>query len=53
MADVDKGLYAAPKGMEQLAEEEQEIEIEIEDPESVTITAGGTTLIIDPDAMED
>jgi hypothetical protein len=42
MADVDKGLYAAPKGMEQLAEEEQEIEIEIEDPESVTITAGGT-----------
>jgi len=32
---------------------EKAIEIEIEDPESVTITAGGTTLIIDPDAMED
>jgi hypothetical protein len=53
MADVDKGLYAAPKGMEQLAEEEQEIEIEIEDPESVSITVGDMEIIIDPDAMDD
>jgi hypothetical protein len=53
MADVDKGLYAAPKGMEQLAEEEQEIEIEIEDPESVTITVGDNEIVIDPDAMDD
>jgi hypothetical protein len=53
MADVDKGLYAAPMGLEEMAENEEAIEIEIEDPESVTITAGGTTLIIDPDAMED
>ena len=53
MADVDKGLYAAPKGIEQLAEEEQEIEIEIVDPEEVTIKAGDMEITIDPDAMED
>ena len=35
MADVDKGLYAAPLGIEEAAEEEQAIEIEIEDPEKV------------------
>ena len=53
MADVDKGLYAAPLGIEELAEEEQAIEIEIEDPESVTIGIGDTEIVIDPDAMED
>ena len=53
MADVDKGLYAAPVGIEELAEEEQAIEIEIEDPESVTIGIGDTEIVIDPDAMED
>jgi chaperonin GroES len=53
MADVDKGLYAAPKGMEQLAEKEQEIEIEIVDPEEVTIKAGDIEITIDPDVMED
>ena len=51
MADVDKGLYAAPVGIEELAEEEQAIEIEIEDPESVTIGIGDTEIVIDPDAM--
>ena len=53
MADVDKGLYAAPLGIEELAEEEETIEIEIEDPESVTIGIGDTEIVIDPDAMED
>jgi hypothetical protein len=53
MADVDKGLYAAPKGMEQLAEEEQEIEIEIVDPEEVTIKTRDMEITIDPDAMEE
>ena len=53
MADVDKGLYAAPKGIEQLAEEEQEIEIEIVDPEEVTIKTGDMEITIDPDAMEE
>ena len=53
MADVDKGLYAAPMGVEEVAESEEAIEIEIEDPEKVTIGIGDTEIVIDPDAMED
>ena len=53
MADVDKGLYAAPIGVEEVAENEEAIEIEIEDPEKVTIGIGDTEIVIDPDAMED
>jgi hypothetical protein len=53
MADVDKGLYAAPMGLEEMAENEEAIEIEIEDPESVTITVGDMELTIDPNAMDD
>ena len=53
MADVDKGLYAAPVGIDEMAESEEAIEIEIEDPEKVTIGIGDTEIVIDPDAMED
>ena len=53
MADVDKGLYAAPVGIDEAAENEQAIEIEIEDPEKVTIGIGDTEIVIDPDRMED
>ena len=53
MADIDKGLYAAPVGVEELAESEEAIEIEIEDPEKVTIGIGDTELVIDPDRMDD
>ncbi len=53
MADIDKGLYAAPVGIDEAAIEEQAIEIEIEDPESVTIGIGDTEIIIDPNAMPD
>ena len=53
MADVDKGLYAAPVGIEEAAIDEQAIEIEIEDPEKVTIGIGDTEIVIDPDAMPD
>jgi len=53
MADVDKGLYAAPVGVEELAESEEAIEIEIEDPEKVTIGIGDEEIVIDPDRMED
>ena len=53
MADVDKGLYAAPVGVEEMAESEEAIEIEIEDPEKVTIGIGEAEIIIDPDRMED
>ena len=42
---IEKGLYAAPLGMEQLAMEEEPIEIEIEDPESVEIGIGGEPLL--------
>jgi len=37
--NMDKGLYAAPQGLEKLAEDQdmEAIEIEIEDPESVTV----------------
>jgi len=53
MADIDKGLYAAPEGIEELAESEEAIEIEIEDPEKVTIGIGDTEIVIDPDRMDD
>jgi hypothetical protein len=51
MGDIDKGLYAAPKGMEELGEEEVAIEIEIEDPEAVIIKIGDMEIVIDPDAI--
>ena len=51
MADIDKGLYQAPKGMEELGEEETAIEIEIEDPEEVNIKIGDMEINIDPDRM--
>ena len=53
MADVDKGLYEAPVGIDEAAMEEQAIEIEIEDPEKVTIGIGDAEIVIDPDAMAD
>ena len=45
---IDKALYQAPMGLEQLAMQEEPIEIEIEDPESVTIHAGGMEIEIMP-----
>lgn len=52
---IDKGLYAAPQGLEELAQElpEPDLEIEIEDPESVEITAGGMTIELEPSDEED
>ena len=46
---VDKGLYQAPKGLEQLTQNEPdiEIEIEIEDPEAVHIAGDGFELDIE------
>jgi hypothetical protein len=46
---IEKGLYAAPMGMEQLAMEEEPLEITIEDPESVEIGIDGLSLRIEPD----
>lgn len=46
---IEKGLYQAPLGMEQLAIEEEPIEIAIEDPESVEIDIGPLSIRIEPD----
>jgi hypothetical protein len=46
-ANIDKGLYAAPEGIEALAAQEPELEIEIEDPESVTIGMDGLEIVIE------
>ena len=38
---IDKGLYQAPMGMDEMADNVPDIEIEIEDPESVSIGIDG------------
>ena len=48
---IEKGLYAAPQGIEQGLE--PDLEIEIEDPESVTLKTDGLEIEIDPDGEED
>ena len=42
---IEKGLYAAPLGMEQLAMKEEPLEIAIEDPESIEIGIGGVPIL--------
>jgi hypothetical protein len=42
---IEKGLYQAPMGMDQLAMEEEPLEIMIEDPEAVEIGFDGETLL--------
>jgi hypothetical protein len=42
---IDKGLYQAPMGIEQMAEDMPELEIEIEDPESVSIGIDGMPIL--------
>ena len=38
---IDKALYQAPQGIEQIGAEEEPIEITIEDPEAVNIKGPG------------
>jgi hypothetical protein len=57
MADIDKGLYAAPLGIAEAAAAEPDLEIEIEDPEAVRIRADGMEIEIEkeeegPDAFD-
>jgi hypothetical protein len=50
---IEKSLYAAPQGLEELAamdDASPQIEIEIEDPESVRIGMGDMEIEIEPDA---
>ena len=51
--NVDKGLYQAPLGMEEIAQEEPDLEIEILDPEEVNISIEGMEITIDPDRLDD
>ena len=51
---IDKGLYQAPKGLAELAQDQQpDIEIEIEDPEAMHISADGFELDIEKMDEED
>ena len=43
---IDKSLYKAPQGLEDLMEDVPEIEIEIEDPESVSIGIDGLEITL-------
>jgi hypothetical protein len=45
---IDKALYSAPQGIEELAAQESPLEIEIEDPESVKIGMDGLEIEIEP-----
>jgi hypothetical protein len=47
---MEKGLYAAPLGMDQAVEEEEPLEISIEDPEAVDINTGPVSIHIEPGA---
>jgi hypothetical protein len=53
--NMDKGLYAAPQGIEELADQmpEPDLEIIIEDPESVTLGIGDMEIEIEPGEEED
>lgn len=46
--NIDKGLYQAPKGIEELAQDETALEIEIVDPEAVNIHMDGLDISIEP-----
>jgi len=45
---IDKGLYAAPQGIAQMAAGEPDLEVEIEDPESVSINTDGLEIKMEP-----
>jgi hypothetical protein len=44
---IDKAMYAAPQGIEELAQQESPVEIEIEDPESVRIGMDGLEVVLE------
>jgi hypothetical protein len=50
---IEKGLYAAPLGMEQLAMNEEPLEIAIEDPESVEINMGPLSIRMEREEESD
>ena len=48
-ANMDKGLYEAPQGLEALAEQEPDLSIEIQDPEEVNIETDGVIVNLHKD----
>ena len=46
--NIDKGLYAAPLGMEELVKQQSPLEIEIENPDAVHIGMGGMEIDLEP-----
>lgn len=50
---IDKGLYAAPVGIEQAAMDEPDMEITIEDPESVEIDVDGLEISLEKEKPTD
>ena len=48
MADIDKSLAQAPKGIEELAMSQPDLSIEIENPDSVTLADGSMEITIVP-----
>jgi len=49
---IDKALYQAPMGIDELAEQEQPLEIEIENPDGVTIGMDGLEITIEPETEQ-
>jgi len=50
---IDKGLYAAPLGLDEAAMDEPDMEITIEDPESVEIDVDGLQIEIGKEKPSD
>jgi hypothetical protein len=46
--NIDKGLYAAPKGIDELGEAEEALEIDIVNPDMVTLDDGSVEITIMP-----
>jgi hypothetical protein len=46
---IEKSVYAAPQGLDETADVEQELEIEIVDPEMVTLDDGSVEVTLIPD----
>ena len=51
--NMDKALYEAPQGLDQLGADAEPIEIEIEDPEAVRIKTGDMEVEIEPTEDDD
>ena len=51
-SSIAKGLYAAPKGLESLGEDESPLEIEIMNPEMVTLDDGSVEITLIPEDEE-